>query len=180
MVQTMQQMKTCYFILSFCFLTSVLTAQANKYVYELNATENLLTNEVKTIIAKNIAGKQVIFLGEAVHYSGSDMMAKTEFVKYLVTEHGFTEIAFESDFFSPLFSQGRQNVYIMWSLSEQCMGLWDFVRQKNVSIWGFDNQMRSYYTLNEFVKKLSCFLKSKGVIIEERFSKLTNTLLEKD
>lgn len=73
-----------------------------------------MTEDVKKIIDQNIEGKQTVFLGEAVHFSGSDFLAKTEFVKYLVTEHGYKDIAFEANFISLLFNHNKRNLPKSW------------------------------------------------------------------
>src|SRR5690606_26888171 len=86
-------------ILILFFFTQILYSQIEDNIYKLNSLDNnFLTEDVMKIIDQNIEGKQTVFLGEAVHISGSDFLAKTEFVKYLATEHGYKDIAFEADF----------------------------------------------------------------------------------
>jgi len=84
-------------------LTKLLFAQIESNTYQLNTLENLLTDDVKKIISYNIENKSVVFLGESAHHMGSDFLAKTEFVKYLVNEKGYKDIVFESDFFGLYF-----------------------------------------------------------------------------
>jgi erythromycin esterase len=91
---------------------------------------NLLTEKVKKIIDKNINGKQTVFLGESVHYSGSDFLAKTEFIKYLVIKHNYKDIVFESDFFALLFEHDKRNLYTYWNKSNQCKALFKFLEKK--------------------------------------------------
>ena len=67
-------------------LTKLSFAQIESNTYQLNTLENLLTDDVKKIISYNIENKSVVFLGESAHHMGSDFLAKTEFVKYLVNE----------------------------------------------------------------------------------------------
>lgn len=163
------------------FLTShVMHSQITENIHELNALDNLLTEEVKKIIDLNIINKPTVFLGEAVHYSGSDFLAKTEFVKYLVTVHGYKDIAFESDFFGLQFNHSKSNLYKMWGYSDQCRELMDFLKQHNVTIWGFDNRMYSHYTHKEFTNKLSQFLKANAVTVDDTFLKLTNIVLKNE
>ena len=145
----------------------------------MNSTDNLLTEKVKKIIDNNISEKQTVFLGEAVHYSGSDFLAKTEFVKYLVKEHNYKDIAFESDFFALLFDHDKRNLYTMWSKSNQCKELFDFLKKNNVTIWGFDNKLYSSYSYQNFSKKLSEILKEVGIELETEFTRLIRLIIKK-
>ena len=96
-------------IVFFTFLMS--STQINENFYELNPTTNLLTEEIKQII-----NKRIVFLEEAKHHIGSDFLAKTEFVKYLVSELGYTEIAFESDFFALYFEYDKKTSFLIVSV----------------------------------------------------------------
>ena len=164
-------------ILFFSF--QIIFSQINKDIHELNSTDNLLTEKVKKIIDNNISEKQTVFLGEAVHYSGSDFLAKTEFVKYLVKEHNYKDIAFESDFFALLFDHDKRNLYTMWSKSNQCKELFDFLKKNNVTIWGFDNKLYSSYSYQNFSKKLSEILKEVGIELETEFTRLIRLIIKK-
>ena len=73
-------MKKLYLLISTFFFSMMVHAQIKENLYGLNTLEDLLTEDVKQIINQNIADKPTVFLGEAVHYSGSDFLAKTEFV----------------------------------------------------------------------------------------------------
>jgi len=160
------------------FLCQILFSQVEKDIYELNSIDNLLTEKVKKIIDNNINEKQTVFLGEAVHYSGSDFLAKTEFVKYLVTEHGYKDIAFESDFFALLFDHNKRNLYTMWSKSNQCKELFEFLNENNVTIWGFDNKLYSRYSYQNFTKKLSEILKKNGIDLNTEFIRLIKLIIK--
>ena len=105
------------------FICQIHFSQVEKDIHKLNSIKDLLTIEVKKIIDLNVKNNETVFLGEAVHYSGSDFLAKTEFVKYLVTKHGYKDIAFESDFFALLFNHDKKNLYTMWYKSNQCKEL---------------------------------------------------------
>ncbi|MDF0708270.1 erythromycin esterase family protein [Flagellimonas okinawensis] len=145
------------------------SAQVKENIYELNHIENLLTYDVEQIISKRVEGKRVVFLGEAEHHIGSDFLAKTNFVKYLVTELGYTEIAFESDFFGLYFEHDKKNIFPHWSRVEQCKELFDFLDKNNVTIWGFDNQTHSPYSYYNFTKKLIDFLNKNSIEFDQSF-----------
>ena len=131
--------------------------------------DNLLTKEVKEIITQNLTDKKVVFLGEAEHHIGSDFLAKTEFVKYLVKEHNYKDIAFESDFFGLYFEHNKRNIYPHWSLSIQCKELFEFLEENDVTLWGFDNQFLFRYTYENFTLKLTKFLDENLIEYDTNF-----------
>jgi len=139
---------------------------------------NLLTEKVKKIIDKNINGKQTVFLGESVHYSGLDFLAKTEFIKYLVIKHNYKDIVFESDFFALLFEHDKRNLYTYWNKSNQCKALFKFLEKKNVKIWGFDNKINTIYSYQNFTKKLSEILKKGEVELNKEFTRLIKLIIK--
>lgn len=148
-------------------------AQVERNVYQLNSMQHLLTKDVKAVLDKNLNGKKVAFLGESNHHYGSDLLAKTEFVKYLVLEKGYKDIVFESDFFGLYFDHNKRNLYPFWSNSVQCEELFKFLKENNVTIWGFDNQLNSPYTSSDFSIKLNKFLNKNAIDVDKRFIKLT-------
>lgn len=156
----------------------VILSQIKNDIHELNSINNLLTENVKEIIDENISEKQTVFLGEAVHYSGTDLLAKTEFVKYLVNEKGYKNIAFESDFFALLFDHNKRNLYSMWSKSDQCKELFHFLENNNVKIWGFDNKLYSAYSYQNFSKKLSEILQKDRIELKSEFTRLTKLIIK--
>lgn len=160
------------------FLHQIVFSQIEESTYELNSLDNLLTDKVKNIVSQNINEKQTIFLGESFHYSGSDFIAKTEFVKYLVNEHGFKDIIFESDFFALLFDHDKRNLYSIWSKSKQCKELFDFLKKNKVTIWGFDSRIPTAYSHKYFTIKLSELLKTNNIELDEEFTKLVKTIIK--
>jgi erythromycin esterase len=155
-----------------------LLAQVEKHVYELNSIDNLLTNQVKEILDKNLIGKRVVFLGESEHQIGSEFLVKTEFVKYLVLQKGYKDIAFESDFFGLLFEHDKRNILGIWSNSVQCQELFSFLEQNNVTIWGFDNQMFSPYAHYNFSKKMNEFLNENEIEYDNRLIQLSDLVIK--
>ncbi|SFU66744.1 erythromycin esterase [Pustulibacterium marinum] len=153
-------------------------AQVEDYIYPLNKMETLLTRDVKIVLNEQLADKKVVFLGESEHHIGSDFLAKTAFVKYLVLEKGYTEIAFEADFFALYFDHSKNNLYPFWSRSEQCVELFQFLQEQEVTIWGFDNQLGANYTQTHFTQKLAAFIEAKAITIDDRFLELTTVYLQ--
>ena len=170
-------MKKAFLLLILIFSNHIIFSQIVKDIYELDSINNLLTEEVKKIIDKNVSEKETVFLGEAVHFSGTDFLAKTEFIKYLVIEHQYKDIAFESDFFALLFDHNKSNLYPLWSKSNQCEELFDFLKKNNVTIWGFDNKLHSDYSRNNFTTKLSEILNDGGIKLDNEFIRITNLII---
>ncbi len=160
------------------FSNQIIFSQIEKNIYELNSINELLTDEVKKVIDYNIREKQTIFLGESVHYSGSDFIAKTELIKYLVIEHNYKDIAFESDFFALLFEHDKRNLYTFWSKSNQCQELFRFLEENKVKIWGFDNKINTKYSYQNFAKKLSEILKKDGIELNTEFIRLIKVIIK--
>lgn len=160
------------------FFAQSIFSQIEHNVYDLNSINNLLTDQVKKVIDENTVENKTIFLGEAVHYSGSDFLAKAEFVKYLVSNHGYKDIAFESDFFALLFDHKKKNLYRFWSQSKQCEELFTFLEKNNVTLWGFDNQLNSNYSNKYFTKKLGEVLLLNNISLSEEFIRLTKSVIK--
>jgi erythromycin esterase len=165
------------FLISVIAINSVF-CQVSESIYELNSIDDLLTKEVKEVIDQNIYNKQVVFLGEAEHHIGSDFLAKTEFVKYLVIEHKYKDIAFESDFFGLYFEHDKRNIYPHWSRSVQCMPLFDFLEENDVTLWGFDNQFLFQYTYENFTKKLAQYLEDNLIEYDANFIASVNKVIQ--
>lgn len=153
-------------------------AQVGDNLYQLNTTDNLLTEEVQNIFSDHIENKRVVFLGESEHHIGSDFLAKAEFIKFLVNEKGYKDIVFESDFIGLYFDHEKYNIFPHWSLSVQCQELFEFLEKNNVTIWGFDNQTHSYYTYHNFLNKLKDFLDENSIVYESEFIELVDVILK--
>lgn len=131
--------------------------------------ESLITEDVKAELNKELADKQLVFLGESEHHIGSDLLAKTQFVKYLVLEHGFKDIAFEADFFALFHTHEQRNIFPLWSRSVQCRELFGFLKEHNVTIWGFDSQFSSGYSFDNFSKQFFKYLDDKQIVYDSEF-----------
>lgn len=165
-------------ILITIFTINSVFCQVKENIYELNSMDNLLTKEVKEIIDQNLVDKRIVFLGEAEHHIGSDFLAKTEFVKYLVKEHNYKDIAFESDFFGLYFEHDKRNIYRHWSLSVQCKELFKFLEENDVTLWGFDNQFLFRYTYENFTLKLTKFLDNNLINYDTIFITSVNKVIK--
>ena len=159
------------FLISF---SKISFAQIENHLYYLDSIDNLLTDEVKTIVSDHLKEKRIVFLGESAHHIGSDFLAKTEFVKYLVNEKGYKNIVFESDFFGLYFDHEKYNIFPHWTRSEQCQELFKFLEENEVTIWGLDNQTHSYFTYHNFATKLEEYLKQNNISVSDKFIQLAD------
>ena len=153
-------------------------AQIENHIYQMDSIDNLLTDEVKNIVSEILKKRRIVFLGESAHHIGSDFLAKTEFVKYLVNEKGYKNIVFESDFFGLYFDHKKFNIFPHWTQSEQCQDLFNFLEKNEVTIWGLDNHTHSYFTYHNFATKLEVYLKQNNISLSDKFIQLADKTIK--
>ena len=156
-----------YLLLVTCVFTNLMIGQNS--IVMLNSSDTLLNQNAKNQLSLQIAEMDMIFLGESEHHIGSDFIAKTEFVKFLVLEHGYKNIAFEGDFFALYNTNDKKYLFPFWSQSKQCKDLFNFLEEQKVTIWGFDNQFSMGYSLHNFSPKLFSFLNENNITYEKQF-----------
>lgn len=156
-------------VLSLLILPYYIFSQIDPYVYQLNETDSILTNEIKELLKSELKDKRVVFLGESEHHIGSDFKGKTEIVKFLVNELGYKDIAFESDFVALYFDHNKRNIFPFWSQSVQCESLFSFIENKGVTLWGFDNQSSSYDSYHNLANRLTTFLDDNKILYKKEF-----------
>ena len=161
----------------FGLLPTFIFAQIEDNVYKLSDKE-IISQSVKDILSKNIKDKQFVLLGESFHKSGADLRKKTDFVKYLVKEHKFENIIFESDFFALYNKHDRNNLYGVWSQAKQCQELFTFLDNQAITIWGIDNKLHSSYSKKEFPQALSNFLDEQKIDFTKRYISIVDSILK--
>src|SRR5690606_33687927 len=62
-----------------------------------------------------------------------------------------------------------KNLFPMWSKSVQCQDLFAFLKEHNVTIWGFDNQFSSRFSFTNFTKMLFNFLDEHEIAYDPIF-----------
>ncbi len=89
-------------------------------------------------LLQELQGKDIVVLGEALHYDGSTFLIKTELVKFLHEQLGFNTILFESGEFD-MYNLQRQleinpemicpesAIWSFWSETIQINELWDYI-----------------------------------------------------
>ncbi|PRZ23455.1 erythromycin esterase family protein [Flavobacterium granuli] len=156
-----------YLLLVTCVFTNLMIGQ--KSIVMLNPIDTLLNRDAKNELSLQIGEKDMVFLGESEHHIGSDFLAKTEFVKFLVLEHGYKNIAFEGDFFALYNTNDKNFLFPFWSKSKQCKALFNFLKDQKVTIWGFDNQFSMGYSFHNFSPQLFSFLNENNITYEKKF-----------
>lgn len=109
-------------------------------------------------IAAAIGDRRIVMLGEATHGDGSTFLAKTRLVEFLVRDHGFDVLIFESGIGDMAIAQSAiaeghdvsrtlaNAVFPVWSHSAQFEPLADFIAARRdggdaIELAGFDMQM---------------------------------------
>lgn len=156
-----------YQLLIICAFTNLMIGQKSTII--LNPIDTLLNQDAKKELSLQIAEKDMVFLGESEHHIGSNFLAKTEFVKFLVLEHGYKNIAFEGDFFALHNTNDKKNLFSFWTKSKQCASLFNFLEEQKVTIWGFDNQFSMGYSFVNFSPKLFSFMNENNIVYEKQF-----------
>ncbi|WP_121965747.1 erythromycin esterase family protein [Myroides sp. N17-2] len=169
---------TIYTILFTLVFQLTCFAQLDKDLHPLNTiNEELLTPQVKEIIAKNVNGNKTIFLGEADHQYGSDLKTKFEILKYLVLELSYKDVVFEADFFALSFIHSDNSLYKMWRYSDQIWEMATFMKDNNVTIYGMDNKLHTKDSYTHFIPMLQEYLSTLDIILEDRFISLSKEVV---
>lgn len=170
--------KHLFILLILLYSGDVCISQIQDNTHNLFSENNEISNIVKEIIKENLVNKQFVFLGESFHKSGSDLVYKTKFVKYLVEELGFKNIAFESDFYGLYLDKNPRNIYWTWYGANQCIELFDFIKEKNINIWGIDSQLHSNYSKRNFQFELKEKLNELKIPLTQSFISKTKYLVD--
>lgn len=97
-------------------------------------------------LTKELSGKNIVVLGEALHYDGSTFLIKTRMVKFLHERLGFNTLLFEGGIYdlhllqqklesNPDNAEPESSLWAFWTESDQVRTLWEYIR----SGWQNDN-----------------------------------------
>lgn len=177
-------------------LTSLMHSQ-NNLIKTIDVSDNF------SFLKTELKNTKVVMLGEITHYDGNVFELKTELVKFLYKEMGFTTIAFESGTYELWKAQQEINkgtsttkalqnaLFTIWSQTKEFQPFISFFEQhkKKLKLYGFDNQITGPYgeetlfsDLYKYCKKEKLPLKLNQsdleLLIESMF--LSNVFDEKD
>lgn len=135
-----------------------------------------LTNLVRSV-ADSLSSYQIVMLGEPTHGEGNILEIKAALLKELVSQHGFTIIAFESGIYdlwkahqsNTLGVYDVQNIknglFSIWSCSEQMVDLFSSLAiwKQNVQVIGYDFQFSGETASETLLDDLEILFKSNGI-----------------
>ncbi len=157
------QCNTILFCLfSFFFTYSQDFSPNIKYLPELPVKNDF------SFLKEELKGVNVVLLGEHTHFDGNGFEVKTEIIKYLVEEMGYTTIAFESGVYelskaykniqagTPTNKAFENAVFSIWGKKNEFQGFCSFYeKNKNkLKLYGFDPQITGAFTSKELTNDL--------------------------
>lgn len=133
---------------------------------------NLFSGKKADSIKQLIGNAEVVFLGEPTHGDGNIFKLKTEMVKFLHQEMGFSVLAFESGLVDlALANQAiaagenttqalENNIFNIWTGSAQFRPLMQYIEEQKTSlkVAGFDSQLTGTYSADLFVDEIQKLL----------------------
>ncbi len=170
-------MKLITTLLSFFFITFVL-CQEQSYETDKEMTEFLskLTESV------NFDNVNIVVLGEDKHSNGTAVNINQSIINKLVTEYNFEILLIESDFYSLYkyntdstlsFSSLKNSIYKNWSYSVFFQKTMQLIKNKELSIYGFDSRMTGEISKKYFLKDCETTFK----IIDSNFIQISKKLI---
>lgn len=156
------------FIFFFCLQLSA--QDFNPKILNLPDT---LTHKDFSFLKEELKEVQVLLLGENTHFEGNIFETKTEIIKFLHQEMEFNTIAFESGIYDVWKAQQNiqkgnevkpsiENALMpIWSKSEEFKSFMNFYEnnKRELSIFGFDNQIPFAGSEKELVEDLNVYCK---------------------
>lgn len=145
-------------------------------------------------IKRLIGNAQVVLLGEPTHGDGDIFKLKTEMIKFLHQEMGFSVLAFESGLVDLALaneaiaagentSQALEgSIFNIWTGSAQFRPLMQYVEEHKTSLQmaGFDSQLTGTYSADAFVeeirKLLSHFSKDEKAVAKIDFDQMDEVI----
>ena len=135
-----------------------------------------------SFLKEELKGKQVVAIGEDSHFEGNVFELRTEIIKYLYEELGYTTIAFESGVYDVYKAQNaiyKDNISVKkalknglnqhWSKAKEFNSLFKFIEKNKgkLKLFGFDSQFSGGYSKDSFLDDFISLCKEEKVDIKE-------------
>ncbi|WP_298393480.1 erythromycin esterase family protein [Flavobacterium sp.] len=156
--------KIVYIIINLLFLN----VNAQIFNPKTSALAENLTAQDFSFLKEELKNVQVVMLGENTHFDGNVFEVKTEIIKYLHQELGFTTIAFESGVYDIWKAQKyilsgentktafEKSLFPIWSRTKEFQSFIEFFdkNKSKLKVIGFDSQITGDYGERELIKDL--------------------------
>lgn len=143
-------------------------ANAQDFNPETVSLPNNPTAQDFSFLKEQLQDVQVVMLGERTHSDGNVFEVKTEIIKYLHKELGFSTIAFESGTYDVWKAQKEigsgespraafeKSLFPVWARAKEFQGFVSFfeMNKKRLKVFGFDSQITGQYGEKELVRDL--------------------------
>jgi erythromycin esterase-like protein len=124
------------------------------------------THEDFSFLKEELKDVQILMLGEKSHYDANVFEMKVKIAQYLNQEMEFNTIAFESGVYDVYkatqeINKGteasealKKSLFFFWSKTKEAKLLSKFIKESNIKLFGFDNQITGKYGSNYLVEDL--------------------------
>ncbi|MFD0964137.1 carboxypeptidase-like regulatory domain-containing protein [Pseudofulvibacter geojedonensis] len=142
----------------FTFLSLLITElQAQDFNPKILELPKPLVSSDFSFLKDELKNVQVFMLGEKTHNDANVFETNVEIARYLIKNHGFKTIAFESGIYdlykatqeiqkgTSLDEALRNSLFYFWSKTNKSKLLSDLIKQNNINITGFDSQITGNY-----------------------------------
>lgn len=162
--------------LSFNLSVALAQTKLSAIAIQKGSYSDLFSGKKPDSIKQLIGNAQVVLLGEPTHGDGHIFKLKTEMVKFLHQEMGFSVLAFESGLVDlALANQAiaagenttkalENSVFNIWTGSAQFRPLLHYIEEQKTSlkVAGFDAQLTGTYSTDLFVDEIQKLLTSQS------------------
>ncbi|NQY04966.1 MAG: erythromycin esterase family protein [Flavobacteriaceae bacterium] len=168
------------YFLEILILSFALVAGAQNFQPEYRILSNELTNAELEFLREEIADAQVVLLGETSHFEGAVFEVKSEIIKFLHEEMGFTTLAFESGSFGLNKAMNeikkgkkgkevfKKSLYGVWGQVEEFQPIANYFEKHHLDfkLFGFDISNTGDYSDEFFVEDFFYYLNRRGYKIK--------------
>ena len=136
---------------------------------------NIVHSADFTYLKQRLKNVRVILLGEPNHGIGTVTERKADLIRFLADSLGFNMLSFESGFYDMHKAQEqinrnegvkkalRNSVFPVWSQTKEFSPIFNLVKEKKISISGFDPQVSGAYGENDYISDMQLAAQQFGL-----------------